>query len=211
MVSNFTPAQTAMLWSWRLLLAALVSFLGMFVLGALTHNDYIFLAGLAITAALAVLGTVMRLLGTVQLRLLELLILVAWLGNLIGWSIRGVLALPHEFDAGTRFLFSVLAVGTALLWTGGGASIGLRLAQALAYETPLQRLKLLATGMFVPLAVTSVFAGIAIVLLNLGGPDFRIAPSIFSGFALIVAGVLFIVYVFKLAEKARRPMQSSDV
>lgn len=113
-------------------------------------------------------ATVWRLFGIVQIRSLELLALVALIGNVIGWSISQQVMSMQRFErfSAAPMLTSMFAMLIVTLWFLGGAASGLQIAQRLKINHAGERLWLMLLFILYPLGLAAVIGGVIMVVFG---------------------------------------------
>jgi hypothetical protein len=111
----------------------------------------------------AVFALVWRLFGAVQLRLGELLVLVAFFGNLLGWGIKSF----RVNSVDEIITFSIIAA-FATVWLLGGVTSGLLIARRLKVEDSITRGALMLVFVLYPAALAGLPLCILTLIIMLG-------------------------------------------
>lgn len=137
----------------------------------------LFLACFFVCLALGMAGAIVHLFGVAQMSLSELLILIAVLGNLLGWMYSVMVMEGNGLGRDERhYTFALSAVGV-VLGVVGGASRGLWLAKALNVQNILSRLGLMALGILYPASFIAIpFALIYLCVVN--GIEYKLAGAL---------------------------------
>jgi hypothetical protein len=131
-------------------------------------------------------ATIWRLFGIVQIRSLELLALVALLGNVIGWSYSQQMMSMERFDrfSAAPMLTFVFAMLMVTLWFLGGAASGLQIAQRLKINNTGERLWLMLLFILYPLGLAAVIGGVMMVVFGVA-----VQPAVLTiGIGVIMLG-----------------------
>jgi hypothetical protein len=147
------------------------------------HGPVLLFCAVVLALLMALFGVALTLFKVVQIRLPELLIVVAVLGNAIGWGYSVLLPRFEGQPSGRAALAFAVAL-PCFVWTLGGAAWGLWVAKELLVEHPRQRLWLVTVGLLTPPAF--VFAVAAV-------PFFAGAAGKLNAALCVLYAVLFIL------------------
>jgi hypothetical protein len=123
------------------------------------HGPVVLFCAVLFSLLMALFGVALTLFKVVQIRLPELLLVVAVLGNAMGWSYTHLLPRFGEQPGGKAALAFALAL-PCVVWTLGGAAWGLWVAKELLIDNAKQRLWLVCVGLAAP--PSFVFAVLAV-------------------------------------------------
>lgn len=181
-------------------------FTGIMLLGFFANRfgGWLVAAGIVLLISLF-LGTVSFTIGQVfftwgQLRLLELMLIVAVLGNAVGLTLQLTRNLfgPHDVVG------QPLLVAACVFVVIGSAAWSLWVIRCLALEATLTRLKVLAIGWLVLPAIYGVSAGwIHLLILNVQG-TFAIAGKLAATLCIFSVGVYVLWQGTQLHKRARK-------
>lgn len=104
---------------------------------------------------LALVGVVWRMFGVIQLRMTELLLLIAVLGNIYGWLATAMFGGRGSRGLDDVPLFLFIAVGT-LVWILGAVTNGLLIAVRLGEEETSARIVRVGFFLIYPIAIALV-------------------------------------------------------
>ena len=124
--------------------------------------------GLALLVAGA--GIAWRLFGVCQIRTSELLILIAILGNVVGWSISGIRAELSTTRHVDVVVYGLLLAGF-VVWFCGGWTTGLIVAKALKQDRLPERLALVFIFVLYPLGIFGSVASVVAVLIGIAAAN----------------------------------------
>lgn len=123
------------------------------------NGPVVLFCAVVLALLMALFGVALTLFKVVQIRLPELLLVVAVLGNAMGWGFSALLPRFGEQSGGKAALAFAVAL-PCFVWTLGGAAWGLWVAKELLVEHPRQRLWLVVVGLATPPAFLFAVAAV---------------------------------------------------
>ncbi len=137
-------------------------------------DGWLFGAAFAIALVMASTAIVWRLFGVIQIRISELLLLIALLGNIGGWSIRILLGASPNPQPEVIVSFCLFLI-FVLVWLLGGITNGLIIAQSLKRERTTERLGLAVVFILYPVGIAgSIGSMLGLFIALFAGSEFGI-------------------------------------
>ena len=169
-----------------------------------TGGPVMFVCSLLLALIMALFAVGLALFRVVQIRTLELLLLVAVLGNALGWIYRAM-GDTAAVSVGGRVTLALIIGLPCLVWTLGGAAWGLWVAKELLIDRPAHRLWLVATGLLTPLAF-----GCAVASIPVGAIVFPTMNGLLAGLCVLMFFVSFAVLIYAVRLHLRVLKEISD-
>jgi hypothetical protein len=167
-------------------------------------SGLLFTLVMAVGLILAIVGIVWRLFGVVQIRIGELLLLIAVLGNIYGLTFGALFGTERTFHGETvpAFCFVIMA---SLVWILGSVTTGLLIAARLGQDATADRLKYVGFFLIYPLGIASVFVCAIMSLIFIAEQSSLFALTLVIG---IFGGWIWhfgrqLQFEARLAERAR--------
>jgi hypothetical protein len=150
----------------------------------------IFICSLVLALLVALFAIALSLFKVVQIRIPELMLVVAALGNAMGIGYRTVNATVAESVGGRGALVLMVAL-PCFVWALGGAAWGLWVAKELLIDAARTRLWLVFVGLLAPLAFLFAVAAIPLTGLALSNLKGGLAGLLILGFFISFAILMY--------------------
>jgi hypothetical protein len=140
-----------------------------------------------------------RFFTVVQIRLLELLLLLLIVGNMIGWSYAANFFSNRYVRDENYFSFG-LTVVLCMVWGVGGATNGLLIAKRLRSERTAERVWLMAVFILFPFAVAAMLISALVTIAAI----FSANPRCLLALPIGLVAFIFTYYAQDLRNEAMR-------
>jgi hypothetical protein len=146
-----------------------------------SDGPVIFICASVLALLVALFSVALALFKVVQIRMLELLLVVAALGNAMGLGYRNINE-NVAVNVGGRGALILMVALPCFVWALGGAAWGLWIAKELLIEATRTRLWLVFVGLLAPLAFLFAVAAIPLVGVALSNLKGGLAGLMIVGF-----------------------------
>ena len=178
--------------------------IGLGVFGG-TSGPVIFVCGAVLALIMALFGIGLALFRVVQIRLPELMLVVAVLGSAMGMIYRS-LDVTVAGSVGGKAALGLIVALPCLVWTLGGATWGLWIAKELLIDASIHRLWLVVVGLLTPPAFACAVAAIPV-----GAVFFSALNGAVSGLcvALFILSFVILLYALRMHLRVLKEIEDS--
>ena len=170
-----------------------------------SDGPVIFVCATVLALLMALFAVGLALFRVVQIRLTELMLVIAALGNVWGFSYK-TLSDSVAMSVGGRAPMLLIIALPCMVWALGGATWGLWVAKELLIENSRSRLWLICVGLVAPPAFLFAVAAIPLTAMAFSQLDPAISGAMVLGF-FVCFGIL--MYAVKIHVRVMKEIEDS--